>query len=132
MTNKLAKYAEKTVKPADNIYAGAEGLIEKIQKIIQKDNIMPIEIESSNSFEQSHYKSFSPIILIKYEIPSRSFVTLIIYDSRGREVTSLINEIKDPGKHEIKWNSLNQSSGVYFYKLIAGDYRETKRMILIK
>jgi hypothetical protein len=93
---------------------------------------MPIEIQYSYFSKQNMLNPFNPLITIKYEIPAKSFVTLVVYDSLGNEVTSLINEIQDPGKHEVEWNSFNNTSGVYFYKLLAGEYRQTKRMVLIK
>ncbi len=58
--------------------------------------------------------------------------SLIVYDALGREITILINEQLNPGTYEIDWDASNYPSGVYFYKLTAGDYSETKKMVLIK
>jgi len=57
---------------------------------------------------------------------------LKIYDILGREVATLVNEQLKPGTYEADWSASNFSTGVYFYKLIAGDFIETKRMVLIK
>jgi hypothetical protein len=60
------------------------------------------------------------------------FVQIKIYDVLGREVAVLVNEQLKPGEYEISWNAGKFSSGIYFYKLAAGDYSEAKRMVLIK
>jgi hypothetical protein len=59
-------------------------------------------------------------------------VVLKIYDILGREVTTLINEQLKPGAYEVEFDGTNYPSGVYFYKLTAGEFTETKRMVLIK
>jgi hypothetical protein len=62
----------------------------------------------------------------------RGFVTLTIYDILGREVVSLVNEPLNPGTYEVEFDGSNYPSGVYYYKLAAGAYTKTKKMILIK
>ena len=59
-------------------------------------------------------------------------VKLIIYDLLGKEVSTLINEQLQPGSYSVDWDASNFPSGVYFYKLEAGDYSESKKMVLIK
>ncbi len=59
-------------------------------------------------------------------------VKLIIYDILGREVANLVNEELNPGTYEVEWDASNYSSGIYFYTLTAGDYKETRKMVLIK
>ena len=60
------------------------------------------------------------------------FVQLKIYDILGREVTTLVNENQQPGNYEVEFNASIHSSGVYFYKLTAGSFTATKKMILLK
>ena len=57
---------------------------------------------------------------------------LSVYDILGRQVSSLVNENLKPGTYEVDWNASNFPSGVYYYKLTAGNFSETKKMILIK
>ena len=57
---------------------------------------------------------------------------LTIYDILGREITTLVNEELKPGTYEVQWDGTNYPSGVYFYKLVAVEYAETKRMVLVK
>jgi hypothetical protein len=59
-------------------------------------------------------------------------IELSIYNSIGKEISSLRNKTLMPGTYEVEWNALNFPSGFYFYKLSAGNYSETKKMILIK
>jgi hypothetical protein len=58
--------------------------------------------------------------------------SIIIFNALGQEITTLINQQLSPGTYEVEWNASNYPSGLYFYKLTAGDFTETKKMILIK
>ena len=75
---------------------------------------------------------FNPTTIIKYSIPEASFTSLIIYNELGKEVSTLVNETKSAGTYEVEFNASNLSSGVYYYKLQAGSFTETKKMILAK
>ncbi len=81
---------------------------------------------------QNYPNPFNPATKIYYEVPSAGNVKLSIYDVLGREVAVLINDNQQSGKHEIQWNASGYPSGVYFYKLSAGNYSETKKMVLVK
>jgi len=81
---------------------------------------------------QNFPNPFNPTTTIIYSIPKLSFVTLRIYDVLGSEVETLINEEKAVGTYELNWNAANLPSGVYFYRLQAGSFVETKKMILLK
>jgi hypothetical protein len=59
-------------------------------------------------------------------------VRIAIYDAAGNEITTLVNEALNPGAYRVQWNAASYASGVYFYKLSASDYSETKRMVLVK
>jgi hypothetical protein len=75
---------------------------------------------------------FNPTTTIKYELPKSSEVRLGIFDMLGREVSVLVNEKRDAGVHEVKFDGGGLSSGVYFYRLNAGDFTKTKRLMLLK
>jgi len=81
---------------------------------------------------QSYPNPFNPTTTIKYSIPRVSFVNIRIYDILGREVKTLVNEEKLPGMYSIQFNGGNFTSGVYFYRLQAGSFVETKKFILLK
>lgn len=84
------------------------------------------------SLSQNYPNPFNPATSIKYEIPKQSFVSLKIYNVLGIEITSLLNETKQHGSYEVSWDASTFPSGVYFYELQAGDFKERKKMILIK
>jgi hypothetical protein len=69
---------------------------------------------------------------ISYELPSGVFVTLKVYDSQGREVATLVNGLQDAGSQSAEFNVFNLQSGVYFYKIDAGKYHDSKKLIILK
>jgi hypothetical protein len=81
---------------------------------------------------QNYPNPFNPVTNIKYQIGENSFVTLKIFDVLGREVAVLVNENLKAGQYQVDWNAGDYPSGVYFYRLSAGNYTEMRRMILIK
>ncbi len=81
---------------------------------------------------QNYPNPFNPNTKIKYQIPLEEKVTLKIYDILGREVSTLVNEIKSAGIHEINFNASNLASGVYFYRITAGNYSDIKKIVLLK
>ena len=81
---------------------------------------------------QNYPNPFNPTTIIRYEIPKSSYVTIKIYDSLGREIKTLVNEEKSAGYYSVSFDGRRLSSGVYFYKLRAGNYYQAKQMILIK
>lgn len=90
------------------------------------------EIPSKYSLEQNYPNPFNPTTIINFQLPIFNYVNLVIYDVLGREVATLVNEEVKPGTYEIQWDASNEPSGVYFYKITAGEYVETRRMILLK
>ena len=82
--------------------------------------------------DQNFPNPFNPITLIQYKVPKTSLVLLKIYDILGREVTTLVNEIKTNGRYTFQFNASRLTSGIYFYRIVASGYAETKKMILIK
>ncbi len=81
---------------------------------------------------QNYPNPFNPSTTINYQIPKSSFVTLKIYDVLGREVANLVNNEKQAGQYNVTFNASKFSSGIYFYRLQAGDFISTKKMILMK
>jgi hypothetical protein len=69
---------------------------------------------------------------IEFGIPKEVKVTLKVYDAIGREIQTIVNEKLEPGFYEYKWNASRLATGVYFYRLTAGSFIETKKMILMK
>ena len=84
------------------------------------------------SLSQNYPNPFNPTTTIRFQIPKSSFVNLKVYDVPGREVESLINEEKSAGSYDVEFNSSNLTCGIYFYKIQAGEFAQTKKMILLK
>jgi glucuronoarabinoxylan endo-1,4-beta-xylanase len=89
-------------------------------------------IPSRLSLEQNYPNPFNASTTIHYIMPRASDVTINIYDILGRKVTTLHDGLQQAGYHQVIWKAKDLSSGVYFYKLQAGDYVETKKMTLLK
>jgi len=92
------------------------------------DNNIPTEY----ALYQNYPNPFNPLTKIGFQIPNFEFVSLKIYDLLGREVAVLANEEKQPGVYELHFDASNLSSGIYYYKLVSGNFIETKKMVLIK
>ncbi|MCX6162708.1 MAG: T9SS type A sorting domain-containing protein, partial [Ignavibacteriae bacterium] len=81
---------------------------------------------------QNYPNPFNPSTTIKFSLPQSGFVTLIIYDISGKELKTLVNNQLSSGSYKFIMDGSDLSSGIYFYKLTAGNFREIKRMVLIK
>ena len=90
------------------------------------------ELPTDFLLSQNYPNPFNNSCAIKYSIPKSSPVSLKIFNVLGSEIETLINEEKTSGTYELKWNAANLPSGVYFYKLQAGDFIQTRKMILLK
>lgn len=95
-------------------------------------NEVTIGIPVKFSLSQNYPNPFNPSTKINYELPNPSYVTLKIYDMAGKGVAILVNEKKSAGYYTVDFNNSNLSSGVYFYKIDAGEFSATRRMILMK
>ncbi len=89
------------------------------------------EVKGFN-LSQNFPNPFNPSTNISFSVQHLSFVTLKVYDALGEEAASLINEEKSPGTYTINFNAQNLSSGVYYYRIQAGNFTETRKMILLK
>ncbi|CAN5448177.1 hypothetical protein BH10BAC5_BH10BAC5_15210 [soil metagenome] len=81
---------------------------------------------------QNYPNPFNPATKINYSIPQAGLVTLKVYDNLGREVRSLVNEMKSAGEYNVTFDASELPSGIYFYKLISGNFVDTKKMLLVK
>ena len=80
---------------------------------------------------------FNPVTTLRYDIPENSHVNVTIYDMLGRQVKTLINQAQDAGYRSVIWNATNDygkpvSAGIYLYQIQAGEYMQTKKMVLLK
>jgi hypothetical protein len=95
------------------------------------------ELPNTYSLSQNYPNPFNPSTKIMFDIPTRSHVTLTVYNVLGQKVTTLVDKEMPPGSYVADWNSTSDNgtevtSGVYFYKLEADDFIQTKKMLLLK
>jgi hypothetical protein len=96
--------------------------------------IKTINLSPPQTFElrQNYPNPFNPTTIISYELPANDMVRLEIYDILGRKIETLLSERQNAGNHSVPFNASNLSSGVYFYRLSAGSFVQTKKLMLIK
>ncbi len=105
----------------------------KVKVIGTPVSIQPVAgVPANYSLSQNYPNPFNPVTKIKFELPKISNVKLVVYDVLGREVQVLINSRMNPGFHSFDFSAANMPSGVYFYRLTAGDFTDVKKMTLIK
>ncbi|MBK7230426.1 MAG: T9SS type A sorting domain-containing protein [Ignavibacteriales bacterium] len=98
--------------------------------LVNVDDDTPILNEFK--LNQNYPNPFNPSTKISWQSPVSGHQTLKIYDVLGNEVATLVNEFRNAGSYEIEFNASKLSSGIYFYRLSAGSYVQTKKMLLIK
>ncbi len=89
-------------------------------------------IPEGYSLSQNYPNPFNPNTIINYQLPMFNFVSLKVYDVLGNEVMTIVNENQNAGTYSVSFDGSGISSGVYFYTITAGDFKETKRMLLVK
>jgi len=104
-------------------------------------NPIASEIPDSYNLYQNFPNPFNPVTKIKFDLPKSNltpggakglFIRLAIYDVLGKEINAVVSQQLKPGSYEVEWDGSNYPNGVYFYKLTAGDYAETRKMVLVK
>lgn len=106
-------------------------LLTKLQQVIGITNISS-NIPAKYSIEQNYPNPFNPITNIKFDIVKSGLVKINIYDVLGRNTVSLVNQQMNPGSYKVDWDASAYPSGVYFYKLEAGEFTQTRKMVLVK
>ena len=100
---------------------------------LERKAIIPI----AYTLHQNYPNPFNPITSIRYDLPEQAQVTLTVYDLMGREVTQLVNTTQEAGFRSVQWNATDMhgkpvSAGVYLYQIRAGEFVQTKKMVLLK
>jgi hypothetical protein len=128
------------------VYFGPGIIVGEHKTVLLNPIVVSVDDENPNikpsgfSLEQNHPNPFNPVTKIKFTIPnvetrhasSLQMVTLRVYDILGTQIATLANEEKSAGEYEVEFNGNNLPSGIYFYQLKAGNFSETKKMVLLK
>ena len=115
-------------KNIHSLWFGIEAFGNGVLSAGQSEQKTPSEFLLSQNFPNP----FNPSTVINYQLPRTSFVSLKVYDILGKEVATVVNEIKEAGVYSVLFDGSALSAGVYFYKIQAGIYSTIKKMILIK
>lgn len=91
-----------------------------------------IETVENYALDQNYPNPFNPSTIVNYQVPEKGFISLKVYDILGREVKTLVNEVKTQGKYSVTFDEANLTSGVYIYQLKVNGFSSTKKMILTK
>jgi len=126
-------------------FGGSENTLKGcvINGVLYGDTTFVVDVEEEKNpipaeykLEQNYPNPFNPSTTIRYQFPKAGNVTLKVFDVLGREVATLVDEFRTAGSYEVEFNPAssikNPASGIYFYQLKAGDYIETKKMLLLK
>ena len=95
---------------------------------LSEQRIIPEEISLSSAYPNP----FNPVTMISFSVPLEMDVQMVVYDMMGREVSELVNGLHKPGYYEVKWNATQQSSGIYFIKMVAGGQTNMQKLMLVK
>ena len=99
----------------------------------QKIGVIP----AAYALHQNYPNPFNPVTTLRYDLPSEDYVTIIIYDLNGREINQLVNTNQPAGHKSVQWNATDMhgkpvSAGVYLYQIQAGEFVQTRKMVLLK
>jgi hypothetical protein len=121
------------------VFNGTETLYYRLKQIdyngaFNFSEIVEVVFDIPTEFElgQNYPNPFNPTTKIKYSIPQTGLVKITVFDLTGQEVVTLLNEVKEPGNYELQFNASQLSSGVYFYRMISGDFTQVKKLNVLK
>ncbi len=101
-----------------------------ITSVVEDQN--PLQIPTDYELNQNYPNPFNPTTTFEIGIPKNELVVLKVYDMLGREVTTLLHEMKHPGLYSFQWDAGNLPSGVYFYKLSTASVQLTRKLVLLR
>ena len=101
---------------------------EQVTAVEQASHPIPIDF----ALYQNYPNPFNPSTNIQFSIVQRQLTIVKVFDVLGRELATLVNEVKEPGTYTVQFNGSNLASGVYFYRLQAGSYVDTKKLVLLR
>ena len=115
-----------------NIWTGSNGFG---TTVFNENGISAVSNEAeplSYELVQNYPNPFNPATTISYKVSQPSFVSLKVYDMLGSEITALVNEEKSAGEYHVDFNASGLSSGIYFFKISAGEFTAVRKMLLLK
>lgn len=99
-----------------------------IATAVGEESMVPV----TYSLDQNFPNPFNPTTVIRYSLPAVSQVRLAVFDMLGRQVSELVNEKKEAGSYEVKFDATGLASGVYFYRIEAGTFVQTRKLLVLR
>jgi hypothetical protein len=127
-TNCLVRISDVLDANINDVSDSCFSIKSKPEGIILTDNGLP----QIHSLLQNYPNPFNPSTTIKYALPKPEHVTITVYNTLGQEIEKLVNKPMPIGHHHVEFNAQNLPSGVYFYRIEAGEYVQTRKMLLVK
>ena len=118
-----------------NLFAGTSsgGVWRRpLSEIVTSVQILPNELPTHFNLDQNYPNPFNPATTISFGLPSKSFVSLKVFDALGREIATVVSEELFAGNYSKNWNAYGMPSGVYFYRMQSGSFAETKKLVLLR
>ena len=120
------------LRAVDAAYVGSEIAVGEFTIGVTSVDDSDANIPNEYSLEQNYPNPFNPSTTIRFSVPKEGLVTMKLYNILGEEAATIVNGIKQPGNYSLSFDATKISSGVYFYRMIAGDFSEVKKMIISK
>jgi hypothetical protein len=119
------------------LFAGGYSVVGSVYRRPLSEMLTRVENKSKQTLStfflnQNYPNPFNPSTTISFTIPSRSLVTLKVFDLLGKEVTTIFSKEISAGNHSTQWNASNIASGVYFYRLQSGSFVDIKKLLLLR
>ena len=119
------------VAPDGKVYCGTWG--DGVYRLTESGLAVPASsLPKAYLLAQNYPNPFNPSTTIKYELPKSSIVRLSVFDMLGREVAMLVNERRESGVYEVKFDGSGLASGVYLYRVKAGDFVQSRKLLLLR
>ena len=118
-----------------HLYAGTRGRgvwRRPLSEIVTSSPATLSAVPAAYALEQNYPNPFNPTTVVRYQLPEANSVKIDVLDLLGREQAVLVDEWRSAGSHDVEFDATGLSTGVYFYRLTAGDYTQTRRMILLR
>lgn len=118
-----------------NLFVGTNDSVvwrRPLSEMITGVNDLPKPSPTTFSLHQNYPNPFNPVTVVRYSLIVNGYTTLKVYDVLGREVATLVNEVKRPGEHIVRWDASDYPSGVYFCRLQASGASQTRKLLLLR
>ncbi len=129
--NMLGEVVFKITDPRQNQSIGGHIVLNE-NEVQALESLNITERPTEFSLSQNYPNPFNPVTNIVYTVPDQAQVRILVFDVLGQQVAELVNNEQSPGRYTVSWDASQHSSGLYMYRLVAGDKVITKKMMLIK